>query len=294
MPTTWITCDIDNTQENQVQNTLADDGSITSQLIETWIVATDETSRSDPVDALGASVSGGKTLPALGDFIGDFQVVRVLPKRNGPYSFTVQVESKWKYTPPPPASKFSVSIDFSGQKFTQDAAQDMNEKPVVNSTGDSFNPTVPETFYDERIEVSYQTTADQSATFKTVRGKVNTSAISFAIQGVSRSFAVREMLCEDVKQSDSLPLGDGTPVFKVTASFTGRADTYITNVLDQGFYSLDSGDRAPIKDNAGSPVVTPAMLDGSGNVLAPGADPVFITFKIEKEADFTSIFTGLA
>jgi len=299
----WTMVDIDGLQEDQVQLTYNADGSIDAQLIQTWVAVTDYATSGDkslPTLALTAAVAGGNAVPQITEYLllgGSstlYQVTRAMPKRTGPGSFSIQIEAHWKYTPPPPTTKFNVDIDFSGQSFTQDAYQDKSGDAIVNSAWQSFDPTIPEEFYDERIEISYNVTSDQSASFAAVRGCVNNASLSFNIQGVSRTFPERGLKCEDVKQSASLPLGDGTKVFKVTGSFISRADTYITNVADQGLYQLSSGALVPCTDGKGKAATTPMLLNGSGVQLAAETAAVFITFKMETEADFSTVFTGLA
>jgi hypothetical protein len=282
-PTVWQTVSYDLKREDQFQISLADDGTVTEQVQLYYIAVTDQTSRGTTVEAAKAS-AGATAVPAIGDTLvlggGSFSVRSVQPRRNGPYSFEVQVQAQSKYTPAK-TGKWNVTTRFSGQAYTQDAHYDMNHKAVVNSAGQAFDPTVTETYYDERIEVSYTTNVDQSAVFAGVRGKVNGSALSFNIQGCSRSFGKRQLKCEDVQQTQAAAAQDGTPVYNVTASLTSRTDGYSTVVLDQGLYRINTGSNGssgsasitPIKDSTGTANVTsPVLLDGHGQPLAMPTD----------------------
>lgn len=302
MSIVWKTVDLDASKEDQVQDTLDETtGAVTSQLIQTWLAITDGTSRADPVSARSAQQATGSmvVMPAVGSYLsttaGLYQVTRVLPKRTGPYSFEAQVEAHWKYTPPLPANKSNITISFSGQKFIEDAHNDSTGTAVVNSAGQYFDPSVPITRYDERISISYITASDQSAAFAGVRGCVNNNSLSFSIKGVSRTFPNRGLLCEDVKQSSTFQISTGALAFNVTADFLSRSDTYTTRVADRGMYQLSSGTLVPILDASGKAVSTPVNLNGSGGVQSPQTNtPNFLTFKMEPEADFTSIFSGLS
>ena len=293
MATTWIVCDVDPTKEDQYTVTYnPQDGSSTASLLQTWLVECDAAStvslagaatKSNPVEAATASVSGGKAIPqdgtsvTLSGFTGT--VTNVMPRRIGPTTFHVQVKADWKYQPTK-TGKFNVSIDVDGVSDTQDAYYDKDNRPVVNSAGCTFDPSIKQELYDEVFNISYSTTTDQSAAFAAVRGKVNSSSISFAIQGIGRTFSARGLKCLTAKQSADLPLGSGDPTFKCTVSFGARTDGWQIKVLDQGFYTLDptTNKLNNVLDEHGNDMNAQAMLDGSGNQLEPGSDPTYLTF----------------
>jgi hypothetical protein len=57
----------------------------------------------------------------------------------------------------------------------------------------------------------------------------------------------------------------------------------VTDVLDAGFRSLDGDDepqqiKTPMSDENDVPIQTPARLNGSGKVLDPTDDPVYLQF----------------
>jgi hypothetical protein len=225
-------------------------------------------------------------------------VTRLLPKRIGPTSFHIQVQADYSYTPTPATSKYSVTIDVDGQTSTQDAYYNKDNLPIVNSAGCSFDPSIKQDIYDEVFNITYSTTTDQSAAFAAVRGMVNSTGVSFAIQGVSRSFSARGLKCINAKQSADLPVGTGggTPAFKCNVQFGARTDGWQTKILDQGYYTLDptTNEIVAAKDRDMNDVSAPILLDGTGNPLTPGSTPHYLTFKLETEADFTAVFTGLA
>jgi hypothetical protein len=295
---TWVKVSQDQKIEDQCTGTQSDDGKITWTLIQTWNAQTDGTSRATTYEAAFAS-DGTNTIPALGsDIIIDsteFTVNQSRPKRSGPNSFNIQITSVYTYTPPQSSNKWNVQVNFAGQPFSQTAYKDKDSKAIVNSAGQPFDPSVEHTYYDEKISISYNTTLEQSSSFASIRGMVNSSAVTLSLPGITRSFSARQVYCVDASQSADVNLTDGTATFKVSIELNVRQDTYIDNILDQGFYYLDTSTNeiVQIKDKYGDLLSAPARLDGNGGVLAPGGTPVYLPFKIESEADFTSAFEGL-
>ena len=271
----------------------------TCTVMQTWCGETDDKT-TESITLIGAT-DGTNTVPTVGGVytiagVTYYVCTQAIPKRTGPLTFEAQITFAWTYTPTPGTDKYNVSLSFSGQKFTQDAYQDKDGNPVENSAGQSFSPTVKETFYDEIIDVSYNVASDQSATFNDLRGKVNSGSVSFTIRASSRTFDTRCLLLDSASQTDTAnPLSDGTITYAVKLRFINRSDSLEDMILDQGYYSLDgSGKLVAITDKYQKPVSAPVKLDGSGGVLSSDADPVFLTFKIEGEADLSSAFTGLA
>ena len=284
--------------EDQVQQTIADDGTITDTVVQTFTAETDHNSYGTAVESLTASdgtssvPSGGQLLVVAGQ---TFAVTASLARRSGPFTFDVQVTATAKYVPAK-AGKYSVTVRISGEKSTQDAYYDKDNKAIDSSAGESFDPTLPETLYDERIEISYQTATDQD--YSGVRGCVNGSATNFTAAGVSRSYEADCLLCEDVQQTAAQTQQDGTPTFNVTGTFVYRKDTWSVVVPDKGYYQLNSnGQRVRIMDgdSPAKPIAVPAYLDGSGHVmsLGPVTNPHTLTFKLKDEADFSTFFSGL-
>jgi hypothetical protein len=290
--------------DDQAQGTYnPDDGTVKWTTIQTWIAITDGATGAHavptgtPYDAANAS-AGGFTIPALASDIiidgTDFTVSQVVPKRTGPNSFEIRVQADWTYQPPKSNNKWNIQINFGGVDYEQDATKDKDGKAIVNSAGQPFDPTLKHSYSDETISISYSTTLEQSESFAGIRGCVNSSSVTLNIGSIDRTFGERTIKCNDAEQAGDISLSDGTSTYKVSLNFTVRSDGYVDNVLDQGFYETDSdGELIQIKDKWGDSISAPVPLDGNGNQNDPNADPVFLTFKIETEADFTSAFEGL-
>lgn len=299
----WTKVEYDTRRQDQTSTTYnPDDQSVQQQTIQTYIAVNDDQT-TEPIQAETAS-AGGNTIPVVGNVytIGGqagFLLVRRMPKRTSesPFVFEIQCEfqRKWKQQPAGTPAKWATDISVTGQKFTQDAYQDKDAHPVVNTAGQAYDPSVPRTRYDEVISISYNTLSEDSAALAALRGKVNSGACSFNIKGINRSFTARQLLLDDAQISTSYVAADNTtPIYKVSLVFIARADTFADHILDQGFYQLVGGVRVPIYAADGvTQLSAPAQLDAAGAVLAPGATPHYSTFKIEDEVSFTSAFSGL-
>lgn len=61
-------------------------------------------------------------------------------------------------------------------------------------------------------------------------------------------------------------------------------------VLDQGFHTLDSeGEPVLARDKFQTPYAHPVMLDGEGNKLTSGSDPVYLDFQMYREVEFVGL-----
>lgn len=307
----WIKVTKDSAKQDQVQSTLnTTDHSVTQQVIQTWIAISDSTpvagvypAQVTPIEAEVATV-GGLAIPLIGGAytIGGqagFICIRRMPKRHAgnPYLFEIEVEYTRKFiTKPTSATKWNTSVSFGGEKFQQDAYKDKDNKAIQNSAGQYLSPTLKKTFYDERIDVTFNGTSAASAAVAPLRGMVNSSSVTFTINGESRTFPTRSLLLEEATMSSSVASDDGsTPVWTIKLSLINRTDTFVSHVLDQGFMQLDSGTKlVNIKDKWGENISQPARLDSSGQAITdPTAASHYIDFKIEGEADLSPLFAGL-
>lgn len=293
----------DTRRQDQTQTTYnPDDQSTVQQTIQTWIVISDSQTTTT-IEAEAAS-DGTRTVPAVGAVytIGgqtNFLCTQRVPKRlaESPFAFELQItfQRKFKQQPTNNPTKWATDIQIGGAKFTQDAYKDKDDKPIVNAAGQAFDPSVPRTFYDEAIVISYNTLAEESAAFAKLRGKVNSGPCNFTVKGMKRSFTSRQLLLDDATFSTSYFASDNTtPIWKATLTFVARQDTFVMHVLNQGYYELDgNGDRKAILGSDGAPISAPAPLDDNGKAQKAGATPVYKHFKIEYETDFTAAFAGL-
>jgi hypothetical protein len=307
----WSKIYYDTKRQDQATTTSDDQGNVTQQLLRTFIVVDDATGAQPAIlAAASASIMSGNFVPLPGslytvDGQAGFKCTQSTPRRSteSPYVFEVQVQFTRKFVfQPPDTSKWNIDISIKGQKVTQTMYQskdsDGNPIDVVNSAKQPFDPSIPETHYDEIIEISYNTTSADSGTFAGLRGKVNDSGVSFDIKGMSRTYDARQLLCDEISMSTTLKLDDdSTPVWKVQITLIGRDDTFVEHVLDQGYYEIDPDDATKIKqlmDTDGQLLSAPARLDGMGAKLDADADPEYLDFYSPDEADLSGLFDGLS
>ncbi len=283
-------------REDQTEFDAAYDGSsIDQHVIQTWIAEYSDVTATT-LDA--ASASG---IPVAGSYytlagIPWWKVIRVMPKRSteSPFTFEVQVEYERKISLNP-GDPWDITIAFSGSPFSQTAYKDKDGNDIVNSAGQSFDPTLQKQYFDEKLDISYKTTSPPD--LSDYYGKVNSDEVSFTISGISRDYTARQLKFTEGNISTTLTLGDtgNTPVWDVKLSFLARQDTYVNSVLDQGLCEIKAGKLAPILDEVTKQNInSPARLNGSGVHLAVGGTPVFLTFKIEDETALSPLFDGLS
>lgn len=177
------------------------------------------------------------------------------------------------------------AVSSEGVAFTESVTKDVSGKPIKNSAGQPFDPSLNKEYYDERFTIAYTTDTVNPITFANVRGKLNAGALTMNVDGISRTFAAKSVKCENAGWERLVQ--NGQKYFRVQISLLYRADTWVRKVPDMGFYELTGGNLVPIKDKEGQMVVQPAYLNGSGAKLTAGADAVLLSFNIDDTADFS-------
>lgn len=284
-----------------------DSGNVTQQLIRTYCAVWEDAGGVQPTSMSAATADDGTNrVPLCGELSAidgqaGFKAISCVPKRSSqsPNVFENQVTWVRRYTHQPPSStKWQVDISIGGVKFTQTAYRDKDNTPINNTAGQAFDPSVPKTFYDEAITISYKTTEADSAVFAGLRGKVNSGDVTFTVSGMERTFTARQLLCDEVTMKTALTLGDNTtPVWDVQINLIARQDTFVFHVLNCGYYQIDpngSGKLVVMKDVYGDNLNAPGNLDNGGAQQDPATPPVYLEFKVEAEADFTDLFAGLS
>jgi hypothetical protein len=81
-------------------------------------------------------------------------------------------------------------------------------------------------------------------------------------------------------------------IWSVSVEFLFNPKGWQIKYYDVGFNEDVSGERRAIVDKAGNPVSKPVPLDGSGQALPIGSDPIERSLYPYKVADFTDLFTN--
>ena len=186
-------------------------------------------------------------------------------------------------------------LEIDGVEFTQDAyfafdpSDGTTEIPVANSAGQAFDPTLTKTFYDSEIKISFAARTVPVDAIAACLGGINSSTVSFTVLGITMSFAPKILKLVAAPYQTVYENGDN--YWKIAYTLRYRADTWVDKVLDQGYATKDatSGDLTTIKDADGQPLNSPAKLDGSGQELGVGDDPVYLEFQVPPLVDMMGI-----
>lgn len=296
-------------------------GQVTANVIETWIVETDTSEMLSPL-ALVSSGSYAPGLPVAGLVYGGLICVRVQPQAvaSTPYGFEVQVEYQ---LPPPaqPSTPLNVKVSVASLSYQSTVYYDKDGNPIVNSAGMPFDPQPQNTFFDQKITVSWDGDASTIAfaALTAAQGKVNSDTVSISCAGYTNTWQPRTLKLTDAQWSISGPTvvltgGSGpTQLWHADIEMVAHTDGptccticppggggcgphagYYANIVDNGFCVLDQHQKPTnATDEYGSYLNAPVQLDGSGNQLPFGNPPKIWQYPIEFEASFMSFLSGI-
>lgn len=279
----------------------------------TYRVMTDDPA-TPAADVLSASVDG-MSIPDVGDEVGDSRVVSKDYRRDAdnPNLFTVTCklsDADPDAEQPTGDEKVNASIKVSTVVYEEPVYLDRDDKPIVNTAGQPFSNQPTKCYYDERITVSFRTgTVDQTNIDK-CRGNVNSDVINLNVRGYRRTFAVGTLRLVDTPISSVVVRGQYC--WDVEYVMDYRADGWTRKILSTGamqkgnagqprLIKIDLGDTAisdvPLDMNGKAIldglIAVAKPLDGTGdNAPSPG-DRVYIKFKIDKEAAYGPLLSGV-
>lgn len=178
--------------------------------------------------------------------------------------------------------------------------------PVTNSAGQPFNPPLT-----QEVPITVITLTDNREEWPEAlaeaEGKVNSDFFSIIRKGYAPLFVPHDCMCDSV--SGSLMFEAGVFFWEVEIVILYNPLKWRTQVLDRGFlHNAEEGDpdgeggtvtegdilagAAPLRgaaDNFGVPYSEPILLDGQGNALERGAEPVFLEYRVYEETPFTPL-----
>lgn len=260
-----------------------------------------------------------------------FLCTHLFPKKVGPGTFEVQVEYYRKIAFKPDGDKWAAQVSFSGVKYTEKVHKDCFGNAILNSAGVSFDPGRNRVYQDERMDISYKTTTPPDlrpyrSQVNSVAIDMSIGGISRSYDPRQLLFDDGTMSSTVTLGDDA-----NTPVWDVKLSFTSRTvgadgseDGYVDRILDEGkeyrnpsgqmkgggindaglSYSdllsqlasapagSGSGDLIRASDGNGTFADSPQLLDGNGDLLSTGDDPVFLAFAVEGQTDLSPLFEG--
>lgn len=242
------------------------------------------------------------------------RIAKRLGKR-GLYDVTVQYGQLGGEVPIPDGPAVWVTEDSLQE---QDADIDRHGAAVANSAGVPFDDApqklVPDEIATATWIVTGETQSSALAAARDIRGKLNSAPWQNA--------GPREALCLTITPTVIQgAAGTGDTMIRFVARFHFKPSKLINGILVPGWdlATPDRGRDIILRDEMGNPVIeggvlkrqaitravvgedgsitqepvdTPVLLDGAGNELPDGADPVALIFEMQDEYDFNN-FTAL-
>jgi len=181
--------------------------------------------------------------------------------------------------------KMPAEISYRWETSREPIDEDANGEPIVNSSGEPFDPPIEENFEDLVMTITQNEATFDPAKFTNYNGRTNSKEFGGFAAGLVKMKA---------------PTGDeqqqgAAKYFRVTWTFVVRNDGWKRRQLDRGFRELVGVDAdgkpkyTQIKDTDGNPISEPALLDGNGRKLAKGHPAVWLNFQTKKTADFNDV-----
>lgn len=186
--------------------------------------------------------------------------------------------------------KLPPKIRLSFAQFQREMVRDLTGKPIANSAGEFFEPFP--TVDDSRpvITVTRNEARDPTRNAIAYQDAVATDRVFGADAGVAK---MQSITCEVVYTKDC------DPFFSVTYQLQFRREGWRLVLLDQGHSVLvteeltnEQGEKKNVvklkvvRDAEDRPLNHPVLLDGSGQLLPPGEEPIPLEFQVLKELPF--------
>lgn len=175
--------------------------------------------------------------------------------------------------------KFSGSFLRVNEIFEED-----NEgNAILMSSGEPPDPPLEEGVSYPTLRIEMNVASPALALWADYANAVNT--------GTFWGLGARKWAIEKIDWQDQFR-GNGSRYVTVVFEFAAKYNTWDRKFLDRGYYRkvvAPIEGKILITDVDGQPVNAPRLLDGTGNVLEEGADPVYITKKLRPERSFGSL-----
>jgi hypothetical protein len=255
------------------------------------------------------AIGTAATVSSLYTEVSNVEAMRV---DNEPYFFDVSVtyETPSNEQPANPTSgqKWNVSVSVSGVPYEENVGVDKLGRDIKNSAGDPFPDGVTKTYWDQEIQISFNSNLVDVSNIDACLGKSNSATVTATINGQNFSWGTQSVAYPGgtmtvgtlklVGATYSTKIGDdGQDYWDISYTFHYRSDGWVRKVQDMGFKELKgtapNQTRELIRDDQGNELNAPAFLNGTGGKLAAGGTVVLIPFKIDDTVSFSSLFTGL-
>lgn len=160
---------------------------------------------------------------------------------------------------------------------------DVDGEPVVNSADDPFSDGITRQTFDIQLSVSHNLASFDGSLAASFVQKLNDATFHSGPAGT--------VLCTNISAQGPNEQ-NGIEFWAISYEFLYRKDGWDKKVLDAGFnYKLVDGmdcTRKKILVEGREPT-SPVLLDGNGEVLTCGDEPVVLTFKPYERVDFSTL-----
>jgi len=160
--------------------------------------------------------------------------------------------------------------------------KDRNDAAIVSSAGEPFDPPIQDEKYYPMVTIErYASSYSPSTAFSyyNTTNNAQTTIAGFTVnagQALLKRFTGQNVYINNQQY------------WRVQYQVM-FAPNWDKEILDRGFYYLETGNYTRIKDADNKPVVQPRLLDGSGGVLGDEESPVYLVFSIKGQSNFSGL-----
>lgn len=198
------------------------------------------------------------------------------------WEITYTLGGEFSKTPTPEAGSTSETIlNFSTSTELEDIASavDLNGNWNVNSIGDFFADPITLKFGILNLNYSRREYSNPLSRIFDFFQTVNSSSWY--------GLAAGTVLCSDISFRATETTSETT--YDVDYKLQYRSRGWNVEKANSGLYYASGGYKYRALNDDGSPTEEPILLAANGTPLAPGASPVFETFKTHPSADFSAL-----
>lgn len=236
----------------------------------------------------GTATTPGPTLTEYDTGVYAGEMVPKLADKNKKTLWAIEVP----YTSTPtgkatggPADPLDEPPKFSGSflRVNEIFEEDNEGNAILMSSGEPPDPPLEEGVSYPTLRIEMNVASPALALWADYANAVNT--------GTFWGLGARKWAIEKIDWQDQFR-GNGSRYVTVVFEFAAKYNTWDRRFLDRGYYRkvvAPVAGKILITDIDGQPVNAPRLLDGSGNVLEEGSDPVYITKKLRPERSFGSL-----
>lgn len=183
-------------------------------------------------------------------------------------------------------------VAWSSSTYTEPVTVDIEGNAIVNSAGQPFDPPLTQERHPIVATIAYNSESYDPNTGLNFQDHVNDTATTIANLTNVPARMARILEIGAVQQYwEDITYWRVTVKVEVNNAEWDDGQGWDRRLLDQGIYEKDGdGKTIRMRTDDGEEVTEPLKLNGSGGKLDPQtADPVFLTRKTFKEADFSSL-----